>query len=96
MTDFILINRITLYEYNLLMKGVMLKKLDEKAERHEKAWLSRVVNAEKKVGKDKTEYVFKKYTDFFDYEKEYSNLFEKKEDKMSDFKKLVLEANKEV
>lgn len=95
MTDFVLINRLTLYEYNLLMKGVMLKKLDEKAERHERAWLSRVVNAEKRVGKDKTEYVFKKFSDFFNYDKEYNNLFGDA-DNFSEFKKLVLEANKGV
>lgn len=58
------INRLTIPEYNILMRALELRNIDEANERHNLAWLTMAAGAMKKDGKP----VYKNYTDFFDYE----------------------------
>lgn len=63
------IERLTLREYRLLMKGHAFRMLDEEESLYIQAWLSREIGATKQVGKDKWEYVYKEFNQFFDREK---------------------------
>nr|DAW30061.1 MAG TPA: hypothetical protein [Caudoviricetes sp.] len=56
------IGRMTMYEYDLLMTGVLLRKQDEDELLHRSAWLSRQVEATKLDGKTP---LYKKYSDFY-------------------------------
>ncbi|CYU11936.1 phage protein [Streptococcus suis] len=67
-TDINEIGRMTLYEYDLLMTGKALQNIDTMHNIHQQAWLNRQVNATRKIGKNEV-YVYKKFGDFFDYEK---------------------------
>lgn len=51
-----------MYEYELLMCGVLLRKEDEDELLHRSAWLNRQVKAMKSDGKTP---VYKKYSDFY-------------------------------
>lgn len=56
------IGRMTMYEYDLLMTGVLLRKQDEDELLHRSAWLTRQVEATKLDGKTP---LYKKYSDFY-------------------------------
>ena len=58
------IGRMTMYEYDLLMTGVLLRKQDEDELLHRSAWLTRQVEATKSDGKTP---LYKKYSDFYRY-----------------------------
>ena len=64
------VDRLTIPEYNLLMEGVRLKQVDRDYRNHLQAFLNFAVKAEKKAGKNKTVPVFRKFKQFYDYEKE--------------------------
>lgn len=53
---------MTMYEYDLLMTGALLKRQDEDELLHRSAWLNRQVKAMKSDGKTP---FYKKYTDFY-------------------------------
>lgn len=57
-------------EYELLMESVRLKEVDKDYRNHLQAYLNFAVQAEKKVGKNKTRPVFDKFKKFYDYESE--------------------------
>ena len=77
---------MTMYEYDLLMTGALLRRQDEDELLHRSAWLNRQVKAMKPDGKTP---FYKKYTDF------YQKKDRKKEKyKLSDAEKsLLLKAN---
>ena len=77
---------MTMYEYDLLMTGALLRRQDEDELLHRSAWLNRQVKAMKSDGKTP---FYKKYTDF------YQKKARKKEKyKLSDEEKsLLLKAN---
>ena len=56
------IGRMTMYEYDLLMTGVLLRKQDEDELLHRSAWLSRQVEATKSDSKTP---LYRKYSDFY-------------------------------
>lgn len=62
-------DRLTLPEYELLMQGVHLKQIDTQYKLHLQAWLTFAAKAEKREGK-KTKPVYKRFEQFYDYEKE--------------------------
>ena len=62
------VDKMTLEEYELLMKRYNLQQVEKERDLHWQAWLNRQVKAMKEVGK-KQEYIFKKFKDFYDYEK---------------------------
>ena len=80
------IGRMTMYEYDLLMTGVLLRKQDEDELLHRSAWLTRQVEATKPDGKTP---LYRKYSDF--YKKKDTN---KQKYQLSDKEKeLLLRAN---
>lgn len=50
------------------MEAARLKQIDMDYRNHLQAWLNRLVKAEKKAGR-KTKPVYKKFKEFYDYEK---------------------------
>ena len=64
------VDRLTIAEYDLLMKAVELKQVDLAYQLHAQAFLNFAVQAERKVGKNKTKPVYTKFKKFFDYGKE--------------------------
>ena len=77
------VDRLTIPEYNLLMKAVQLKQVDTDYRNHLQAFLNFSVQAEKKSGK-KSKPVYNKFEKFYDYEKEIAEV-EKKRDEKSKF-----------
>lgn len=67
-------DRLTIPEYNLLMKAVRLKQVDADYRCHLQAFLNFAVKAEKKTGKNKSKPVYSKFKRFYDYEKEVENV----------------------
>ena len=59
---------LTIPEYNLLMEAVNLKEVDRDYSNHLQAFLNHSVKAEKKVGKNKTRPVYRRFKQFYDYE----------------------------
>src|SRR5699024_7775069 len=70
---------LTFNEYRLRMKAFELAEIDKRYYMHLQAWLNHQVTATKEQG-SKQVGVFKKFKEFFDYEKEI-NLVENKETK---------------
>ena len=64
------VDRLTLPEYELLMKAAKLKQIDMDYRNHLQAFLNFAVRAEKKSGKNKSKPVYGKFKKFYDYEKE--------------------------
>lgn len=62
-------NRLTLPEYRLMMKAQELKEFDENYKAHRLAFLCMVA-----TGKKKDKPVYRKFKDFFDYERELNKL----------------------
>lgn len=74
------------------MQAYNLRKVDREYEIYLSAWVNREVNAEKSVGKDKTELVYKKFDKFYDYEKREREAFGESEvtsDKYKDLLKIA-------
>ena len=76
------------------MKAESLKRVDSEYEIHLQAWVSHQVKAEKKQGK-KTVPVYEKFSQFFDYEKRINDVLKpkKKEKKLTNLERLMLQAN---
>lgn len=90
------VERMTLYEYHLRMKVSNLRDLDKEYDLHKMAFYNQAVQATKQKGK-KSEAVYKKLTDFFNYEKIKEEMFgikKVKVDKNAKLKELILKANK--
>lgn len=68
---------LTLREYTLRMKAYQLQRVDREYEMHLQAWLNHQVTATKEQGKKQVP-VFKKFGDFFDYEKRIKEVTQKK------------------
>ena len=69
-TSFKQVDQLTLAEYELMMEALELKMLDESAHEHRQAFLNFAVKAEKKAGKGKTKPVYRRFRQFFDFDKE--------------------------
>lgn len=64
-TDFSVIDRMTIVQYSLIMEGVNLRRIDELEKLHLLAYKNQLVKNTKKVG-DKVVPEFKTFEDFFD------------------------------
>lgn len=58
------VDRLTIHEYELLMKGAMLKRIDREYDIHLLAWKSFQAQGVKEHGKP----VYKEFSKFYDYE----------------------------
>lgn len=74
------VDRLTIPEYNLLMKSVELKQIDEEYRLHKQAFLNLAAQAQKKAGKGKTKPVYTSFSKFFDYKKEVNKVMKKKKE----------------
>ena len=83
MRDFSEIDRMTLYEYEMRMTAFELQRVDREYEIHLQAWTNWNVRAMKKSGKKKRVPVFKKFRQFFDYQKRESEVLGHKRKGMS-------------
>lgn len=68
-TSFDQVDRLTIYEYNILIEAENLKQVDRDYRNHLQAYLNFQATAKKNVGKNKQKPVFDKFTKFFDYDK---------------------------
>ena len=84
------IDRLTLPEYELMMNAHALAEIDKDYDRHVRAWLDVVAGATKKDGRP----VYKKFSDFFDYEKELKRATKKPDPKFSNLSKHLKEKEK--
>lgn len=79
------VDRLTIPEYELLMKAARLKQIDLDYRNHMQAYLNFMVKAEKKTGKNKTTPVYRKFKKFYDYEKELGKVLEMENNHQSRF-----------
>jgi len=66
--DWQTLGRITLRQYALMMKAIKLQRVDQVHDLHLQAWLNQQIKETKKNGKKTVPY-YKKFDQFFDYDK---------------------------
>ena len=71
-------DRLTIYEYNILIEAENLKQVDRDYRNHLQAYLNFQATAKKNVGKNKQKPVFDKFDKFFDYDKALKRVQRKK------------------
>lgn len=69
-TDFRQIDQITIAQYEIMMEALRMRQVDENYNAHRQAFLNFSVQAERPAGKGKTRPVYRRFKQFFDYEKE--------------------------
>ena len=72
------VDDLTTEEYSLLMKAAALRQADLDYRNHLQAFLNFAVQAEKKVGKNKTKPVYNRFEKFYDREKEINKVLDQK------------------
>ena len=77
------VDRLTVPEYVLLMKGVNYRLVDTEYRLHKLAWLTFAAKAEKKSGKNKTKPVYDKFKKFFNYEEQIEEVAKKSQNSNS-------------
>ena len=87
--DFCQLGRITLRQYNMIMKSVQLRNEDKNEDMHSQAWLNHVVKNTKKQGKKEVP-VFKTFGSFYSRK---IVLKKKNTPENSGLKRLILKAN---
>ncbi len=80
--------RLTITEYNFLMKVEALKKLDREEESHLQAWLNWQVQATKTQGKKEVP-VFPSFGKFFDKQKAEDKILGKKQEEVKNDDNLI-------
>lgn len=75
------VDKMTLTEYYCLIHANHEKELYNEYLLHKQAFVSREVEAKKKVGKDKEEWIYKDFNKFFDYKKALNDLRNFEQDK---------------
>lgn len=84
-TSFEQVDRLTIAQYEVMMEALELRMLDQDLHEHRQAFLNFAVQAEKKAGKNKTKPVYRKFIQFFDYDKELEKIKTRKKKKKSRF-----------
>ena len=79
-TSFEQVDRLTIAQYEIMMEALRYRIVDDEYRAHRQAFLNFAAQAQKKSGK-KTVPVYKRFRNFFDYEKELKNVKEKKHKK---------------
>ena len=82
---------MTLAEYRIRCTAYKLKRLDDEYMTAKLAWLNREITARKRKGKNKSEYVYKTFKKFFDYEAEEKRILKSENNEMSDVGKRYLD-----
>lgn len=84
-TSFDQVDRLTIAQYEVMMEALELRLLDQDLHEHRQAFLNFAVRAEKKAGKNKMKPVYRKFRQFFDYDKELEKIKTRKKKKKSRF-----------
>lgn len=84
-TSFEQIDKLTLSQYKVMMEALELRMFDQNYREHRQAYLDFAVRAEKSAGKGKSKPVYKKFRQFFDYERELERVKRRKEKQESRF-----------
>lgn len=66
-------------EYELMIEALNLRMLDESLHEHRQAFLNFAVKAEKKAGRGKTKPVYRRFQQFFDFDRELRKIEKHKE-----------------
>lgn len=77
-TSFDQVDQLTIAQYEVMVEALELRMLDESLHEHRQAFLNFAVQAEKKAGKRKTKPVYRRFQQFFDYDKELKKIKERK------------------
>lgn len=85
--DFSIINRLTIPEIELMSEALTLKTVDRQHELHQIAFLINVAGATKKSG-NRSVPVYKKFSDFYNYEKELKKVKRKNSEEEAYYKRL--------
>lgn len=96
-TSFDQVDRLTIPEYNLLMQAVRLRQVDLDYRNHLQAFLSFAVQAEKRVGKNKSRPVYRTFRKFYDYDAELQKVLSDREpdDRFAGLKQFLREGGGE-
>lgn len=84
-TSFDQVDQLTIAQYEVMVEALELRMLDESLHEHRQAFLNFAVQAEKKAGKGKTKPVYRRFQQFFDYDKELKKIKERKNKTSSRF-----------
>jgi hypothetical protein len=79
-TSFEQVDRMTIAQYEIMLEALEYQMIDDEYRAHRQAFLNFAVQAEKKSGK-KTVPVYRRFRQFFDYEKELKKMRERKKKK---------------
>lgn len=77
------VDRITIPEYKIMLEAAKLRNVDLDYRNHLQAFLNFSVQAQKKVGKNKTQPVYRRFNKFYDYEEEIKKARAKKKNPLS-------------
>lgn len=67
-------DKLTIAQYETLVKAYSLKQVDEDYRVHQQAFLNFAVQAKKKAGKNKERPVYSRFEKFFNYKKELNDV----------------------
>ena len=88
-TTFDQVDRLTIAQYEVMMEALELRMLDQDLHEHRQAFLNFAVQAEKKAGKGKTKPAYRRFKQFFDYDRELEKTKKKKKSRFSGIGKLL-------
>lgn len=88
-TTFDQVDRLTIAQYEVMMEALELRMLDQDLHEHRQAFLNFAVQAEKKAGKGKTKPAYRRFKQFFDYDRELEKIKKKKKSRFSGIGKLL-------
>ena len=84
-TSFSQVDQLTIAQCDILMEAVDLMMLDRGFHEHRQAFLNLAVQAQKKAGKGKTRPVYRRFQQFFDYDRELAKVKNRRKKKKSRF-----------
>lgn len=84
-TSFEQVDQLTIAQYEVMVEALELRMLDESLHEHRQAFLNFAVKAEKKAGKGKTKPVYRRFQQFFDYDRELEKIKKRKKKNSSRF-----------
>lgn len=78
-------DQLTIAQCDILMEAVDLMMLDRNLHEHRQAFLNFAAQAEKKAGRGKKKPVYRRFKQFFDYDKELAKVKNRRKKKKSRF-----------
>lgn len=86
-TTFDQVDQLTIAQYEIMLEALDLRMLDQSLHEHRQAFLDFAVQAEKKAGKGKgkTKPVYRRFSDFFNFDSELKKLKDRKKSKGNRF-----------